>query len=148
MPSPTPDVAGFAGAQERKRVLLGVEVTFLFEPTITWPDGAVLDYDGNPRDPTVQPVASAQASATVTAGLVYHMQLSTTRATDSSTDSAGRSDKSHAAVIISETDRPSVWGAVKFIAHGDVFAVTSMKDDEQFGGYTRIMAYGAVEGKE
>jgi hypothetical protein len=59
----TPDLAGFADAQQRLRLLFGEVVVFLGEVTVEFPDGTALDMNGNPYDPTIEPTASAQASA-------------------------------------------------------------------------------------
>jgi hypothetical protein len=64
-----PDLAGFRAAQDRARELFG-EAVIMLAPVVVaeWPAGTALDPETNqPFDPTIQPVSSGQASASVNA---------------------------------------------------------------------------------
>jgi hypothetical protein len=64
-----PDLEGFVAAQERKRQVLGQEVTFFIPTDTVWPDVPV-DEEGVPLDPTTQPLSSGVASASAVVSLV------------------------------------------------------------------------------
>lgn len=146
--SQQPNLAGFAEAQDLKRALLGVPVTFYWDPTFTYPDGTPSDDQGNPYDPVLSSAtASAQSSATVIAAPIYRLQLSPTRATDSASDELGRGAKTRIALTINIADAPTIAGATTFEIHSDRFKIHSAKRDTIVGGYTRLLVYGAAMGE-
>ncbi len=52
----TPDLVGFAAAQQRLREQMGVNATFSIPVAPVWPAGTALDpQTGRPHDPTVEP---------------------------------------------------------------------------------------------
>lgn len=63
--SGSPDIAGYAEAQARLRAKMGRPVAFFTPEPTTWPEDVVFGEDGRPLDPTVQPLASGFASASV-----------------------------------------------------------------------------------
>lgn len=67
----TPDWDGYKGAQARLRAVAGQEVPFFIPTATTWPEGAILDAQGVPVDPSVVPTASGFASASVTCSVVH-----------------------------------------------------------------------------
>lgn len=146
--SQQPNIAGFAEAQDRKRALLGVPVTFYWDPTFIYPNGTPSNDEGTPYDPVLSSAtASAQASATVIAAPIYRLQLSPTRATDSASDALGRGAKTRIALTIDIADAPTVAGATSFELHGDRFKIHSAKKDTIAGGYVRLLVYGAALGE-
>lgn len=60
-----PDIAGYAEAQALLRAKFGRPVPFFIPTPTVWPGGIPVDAQGTPIDPTVAPLASGFASATV-----------------------------------------------------------------------------------
>lgn len=72
MADQSPDLEGYVDAQERLRAKLGRDVPF-FTPTPTvWPSNVPLDAEGVPLDPSVQPLSSGFASASVRCSVASH----------------------------------------------------------------------------
>lgn len=65
MAEPTPDLAGYERAQVNLRARLGQDVPFFIPTATVWPPGVPVDDDGVPIDPSVHPLASGFASASV-----------------------------------------------------------------------------------
>lgn len=148
MPSPQPDLAGFADAMGRKRTALGNEITFYWEPTSVWPDGTPLSPETlEPYDPTIEPTSSAQASAVVNGEVVYRLQLSPTRATDAATDALGRGEKTRVAALLDIADEATIAGATEFEFHDDRFKIHSVKRDNTVGVFDRLIVYAAGKGE-
>jgi hypothetical protein len=99
-----PDVEGFVAAQERKRQVLGQEVTFFIPTATTWPAG-VKDEEGVPLDPTTQPLSSGVASASAVVSLVNRPVAGGARGIQphSEETAAGLAERTSVIAIISKT---------------------------------------------
>ena len=63
--SQAPNLEGYAEAQANLRARLGRDVPFFIPTPTEWPSGVPVDAQGVPIDPSVAPLASGFASATV-----------------------------------------------------------------------------------
>lgn len=55
--SPSPDIAGYQAAQERHRASFGRPLAFYTPEAPVWPDDVPKNAQGEPLDPSVQPVS-------------------------------------------------------------------------------------------
>ena len=158
-----PSLTPFAEAQDRKRTLLGSPVTFLWPAVVTFPPWASLSPEtGKPFDPTVQPVSSAQASATLTASVFFKAINRGGAANSEISSQIGHDERSRLFVNLAYSDGAVVKGqaatlngsavagfgtqAAWFIFHNNLFKIYSIKDDEIVLGYRRTLVYGAGVG--
>lgn len=117
-----PDVAGFREAQSRKRQELGEDVVFLGEVLLTFPEGTRIDPEaGRPYDPTVQPTASGQASASVRCGVAFRPVTE-----DATATAAGWTDESHV-MLNAPYPFPGEW--LEFRLRGARYKIVSIKSD-------------------
>lgn len=151
-----PSLAGFAEAQNRKRILLGSPVTFLWPAVVTFGAAPLNPLTGTPYDPTVQPVTSSQASASATVS-VFFKAVNRGGARGAEVASPiGHDDLTRVFLILGSADGLTVQGhgpnapasgdAIEFLYHGDRFKVYAIKDDEVVSGYDRTLVYGATTG--
>lgn len=157
-----PSLAAFAEAQDRKRLMLGSPVTFLWEPEVTFAPATAMDMDGKPLDPTVQPASATQASASATASVFFK---AINRGGASNADIAsqfGHEEKTRLFLNLASGDgllvkgEVSTWNgqafagagspAAEFVHHGERFKIYAIKDDEIVLGYLRTLVYGAAIG--
>lgn len=133
-----PDLAGFREAQGRKRTLLGEDVTFYSDPSVTWPPGTPLNTAGEPLDPTVTAVSSAVASARIVCGVAFRtIRLDS----DSESGALGRVDHTHVMVIASSGAASAIEPMRSFDARGEHFIITAQKFDG-VSAIDRYLVYG------
>lgn len=141
-----PDLVGFAAALDRKRQALGSDVCFLQPEVVTFPSGTPLDADGNPYDPTVAPMSSAQSSAWVRCG-VFFKAVNRGGAAGAAIDTAiGIDEHTRIFAIAPSAAASAIVGADEMLFHGDRFKVEAVKTDEMIHGVRRVLVYGAAEG--
>jgi hypothetical protein len=135
-----PDLAGFAAAQERHRELFGEDVLFLFAATEEWPAGTPLDPEsGRPYDPTVEAVASAQASAVVRCNVAYRGGL----VDDARFEAVGVFEASDVLCIAPSAAASAIEPAVSFVARGERWQLTRTMFDG-VAGVQRLLVYGRL----
>jgi hypothetical protein len=118
-----PDLAGFKDAQARKREFMGEDVTFLGEVLMQFPPGTRIDPETHdPYDPTVQPTASAQASATVRVGVAFRPVTD-----DAKAAAIGWTEDTH--VMLSAPPILPLGWAQEFVLRGERYKITAMKPD-------------------
>jgi hypothetical protein len=140
----TPDLQGFAEAQDQKRERLGSDVTFLSKAQVTFPPGTPVNPDtGDPYDPTIEPVSSAQASAVVRCG-VYFRALVRGAGGEATAGAAGWEEATRIFAIAPIDAKDEIADAIEMIFHNERFKIHTIKDDEVVGGYQRILIYGAA----
>lgn len=134
-----PNIAGFVDAQVRLRTAFAEEVTFVWAPADTWPDGTVLDPEtGKPMDPLVQPSSSTPHTLTVQANVAYR----TVGTNGQSAETAvGTFEEGDILVIQASVAGTATEGAVEFIARGERWRVTRTVLDG-IGGVQRHLTYG------
>lgn len=158
MAAPTPDISGFAAAQDRKRAECGSPVVFLWPVEVTFPPDTPMSIFGVPLDATVQATASSQASASATAS-VFFKAVNRGGASNSESNAAiGHDEITRVFVNLASADGLTVQGlgpaapasgnAEYFLFHGNRFKVYSIKQDEILGGYIRTLVYGAGIGAD
>jgi hypothetical protein len=141
-----PSLSDFAEAQDRKRSLLGSDVTFLWPAVVTFAPGTPVDMEGNPYDPIIQPTASSQASASVRVG-AFFKAVNRGGAANAAVETAiGADDRTRIFLSVAAADGPTITGASQFIFHGTLFRIDAIKVDEIVLGYQRWLVYGAAEG--
>lgn len=132
-----PDLAGFRDAMERKRQAFAEPIVLIGPVEGTWPDGTPLDPEtGQPYDPTIEPVASGQASAVIDAEFVW----SSTQDPEDS-PAFGRIDTAHPMLIAASAAASAVEGKSHFEARGDRFQITATHFDG-ITGIERLLIYG------
>lgn len=138
----TPDIAGFTDAMQRLRSQFGEDVVFLGEASVTFPDGTPIDPEnGWPYDPTIRPIASGQASATVKCDIFFRSLPRGGGAGEASQGPAGIRDDTLLMLIADISDRDSIDMAQEFVARGDRFKIEAKKADG-IGGIQRYLVYG------
>lgn len=141
-----PSLAGFAEAQDRKRALLGSDVTFLWPAVVTFDPTVPLNMEGQPYDPVIQPTASSQASASARVG-AFFKAVNRGGAANAAVESAiGGDERSRIFLALASADGIRMEGASQFIFHGTLFKIDVIKVDEIVLGYQRWLVYGAAEG--
>lgn len=141
---PSPSLNGFADAQDQKRGLLGSDVTFLQAAQVTFPPGTPINPDtSEPYDPTIEPAASAQASAVVRCG-VYFRALVRGSGGEAAAGAAGWEEVTRIFAIAPYAARPQIEGSVELIFHEDRFKIHTIKVDELVTGYRRMLVYAAA----
>lgn len=139
-----PDLAGFAEAQDRKRELLGSDVTFLQEPQVTFPPGTAINPDtGDPYDPTIEPESTVQPSVVVRCA-VYFRALVRGAGGEAAASAAGWEERTRVFAIAPYAAKDQIDGSIEMIFHGDRFKIHTIKDDELVAGYQRILIYAAA----
>lgn len=136
---PTPDLAGFRAAQERKRALMGVDVTFYAEPVSIWPPALPMDAEtGRPRDPTVEPLSSAAASAVIRCGVAY-------RSTGPQVEAGapGLVQRTDVMLIADAGAGSAIEPMVRFQARGDEYLIEARKFDG-VGPIDRYLVWGSL----
>lgn len=137
-----PDLAGFVDAQNRKRELIGEDITLLFPPSLDWPPGTPLDpQTGRPYDPMVEPVASAQASAVVRAGVAFRAVNRAGIGGETDVAALGYLDNSHIMLNLPLACAAVASGAQDFIAREERYKITATKEDG-IGIVARVLVYG------
>lgn len=149
MDSTTPDLTGFAEAQDRKRTLLGSPITFLWPTVVTFAPSVPLNpLNGQPFDATVLPTASSQASASATASVFFKAVNRGGAAGAEISAPIGHDDRTRVFLTLAQSAGALIDGATEFIFHGDRFKIYSVKDDEIVGSYVRVLVYGAAIGAD
>lgn len=160
-----PSLAAFAEAQDRKRTLLGSDITFLWPKHVTFPPGTPTNPDsGQPFDPTIQGSASAQASATIRCSAFFKAINRGGASNAEIASPLGHDEKTRLFLVLASGDGLVVRGqasaaggsafagfgeeAVEFEFHSDRFKIYSVKDDEIVLGYRRTLVYGAAIGTD
>lgn len=142
--SPEPDLAGFVEAQRRLRRKLGRRVTFFTPLATSYAPGVDLDPETQqPFDPTIQPVASGYASATVDASVVKRPFSIRDRP---SVDARGIEPGSNEGLIIDIGELQAVGDASHYEVDGERWKVVKVTPDG-IGGEQRIVVIGELEGK-
>lgn len=160
-----PSLAGFAEAQDRKRLLLGSPVTFLWPAHVTFPPGTPLSPNtGQPFDPTASAIASSQASASATASVFFKAINRGGAANADVAAPIGRDERTRLFLNLASADGQVVKGlasawagrpfagsgsaASEFVFRGDRFEIYAIKSDEIVLGYRRTLVYGAEIGAD
>lgn len=150
MPDPghqQPSTAGFAEAQDRKRRLLGSDITFLWPAVVTFPPGTPTSPETHlPYDPTIVPSASAQASASVRCGAFFKAVNRGGAANADAQLPIGRTERTSIFLTVASADASRIHGASEFLFHGNRYQIYTVKNDEVVLGYRRTLVYGAAEG--
>lgn len=134
-----PDLAGFRAARERKRSAFSEPVVLLGPIVATWPPGVPLDPDtGTPFDPTIAPLGSAMASATINVEWVWRSSSD-----PEDTGAAGRFDKEHPMLIAASAAASAVDGMTYFAGRGARYQIQSVHFDG-ITGIDRVLIYGAL----
>jgi hypothetical protein len=124
---PSPDVIGFADAQQRLRNELGVDAVFFIPGTPTWPAGTPLDPETNkPYDPFLDPdVPGADQLVTVRCSFVHHPLVSA----DPAATPLGAADSGNAALIVPPDRYPDVKQATRVTVGDEVWDVQIFRYD-------------------
>jgi hypothetical protein len=137
-----PNLAGFREAQERKRALLGEDITFFGEPTYTWPPGVPMDAQtGRPYDPVIEPLSSAAASAVIRCGVAHKAGEAQTEV---ETDALGLADRTKVMLIANAGAASAIEPMVRFQARTESFLIEAVKFDG-VAGIDRVLVYGSRE---
>lgn len=145
----TPSLSGFAEAQDRKRLLMGSVITFLWDTVYTYdPSVPVSELTGAPYDPTASATASAQASASAQCGVFFKAINRGGAANANEAVAIGNEEITRVFLTVASADAPRLAGASQFIFHGDLFSIFATKLDEIVSGYVRYLVYGAFEGSD
>jgi hypothetical protein len=122
-----PDLDGFRAAQDRARALFGEAVVMLAPVVVVeWPAGTALDPETNePYDPTIQPVSSAQASASVNAVVMQKLP------NDAAERATPIGDLSTFSLIldVSPADHDLASAATRAVVRDDVYSVARWLPD-------------------
>jgi hypothetical protein len=159
-----PSLSGYAEAQDRKRLLLGSPVTFLWPAHVTFPPSTPVNADGAPYDPTVLPASSSAASASAVASVFFKAINRGGAAGAEIASPIGHLEHTRLFLNLASGDgrviqglEPVVGGnafagfgeeAVEFEFHGDRYKIYAIKDDEIMRGYRRTLVYGAAIGAD
>jgi hypothetical protein len=145
MSPPTPDLAGFADAQERLRGEFGEEVAFLFPAEVTWPADTAIDPEsGEPYDPAVRAASSAVASAAVDCTIAFKAINRAGVSGNETNSPIGVVPSTHIMAICGSAAASAASGAIHMDVRGERFHVTSQKFDG-VGGLQRFLSYGRLE---
>lgn len=140
-----PDLAGFREALDRKRLLLGEDITFHGARVFTWPASAAIDpQTSRPYDPVIEPLSSAAASAVVRCGVFFRAVNRAGIGGEQEVSAAGRFDKTHVMVIAPSGAASAIAPMRFFDARGERFLIDSQKFDG-VSGIDRYLVYGARE---
>ena len=114
-------------------------MTFLAEPSVTFPPGTVIDDDtGRPIDPLIEATASAQASAVVRCTVAVR-PLRDRRLKNTA---AGIGEAIDAMLILDPGDETAVASAVAFVAHDQEYKVVGLRRDAPVHGGDRLLIFG------
>lgn len=114
----SPDIAGYAAAQERLRAKAGREIPFYTPVAPVWPDDVPKNAQGEPLDPSVEPVSGGGFSS-----VPVNCNVAT------------RSPISHEAPV---TDGP-----LGFVEHRSLMLIADLGDQEAVEGATQCEVFGA-----
>lgn len=95
---------GYVDAQVRLRAKFGKDCTFFSPTPTTWPPGTPLNLNGDPLDPSVTPLASGVASASVRCSVVSRPILRTLEAPPMINAPVGLKDHANLVVIMSRQE--------------------------------------------
>lgn len=138
----TPDLAGFVDAQQRLRDAFGEQITFLAEPSVTFPPGTPTDPEtGKPYDPVIAATGSAQASAAVKCDVVFRAVNRAGVTGGETFEAIGITDATHIMLIADISARTTIESCVDFDCRGERFKITAQKPDG-VGGVQRWLIYG------
>ncbi len=136
-----PNLAGFREAQERKRALLGEDITFFGEPVYTWPDVPIDPDNGRPYDPVIVPLSSAVASAVVRCGVFFRAVNRAGIGGEVEVAAPGVVDKTKIMLIANVAASGIVEPMRRFQARGEPFLIDAVKFDG-VAGIDRVLIYG------
>lgn len=138
-----PDLAGFRDGLERKRAAFAETVVFLGPVEATWPVGTPLDPETlTPFDPTIQPVASARASAAVPANVSFQSNAVRFHESNENT-AAGIRNTTHPMVILSSGAASATTGMTHFICRDGEYLIEAKRFDG-VTGIDRFLVWGAM----
>jgi hypothetical protein len=138
-----PDLAGFRDAQERKRAVLGEDVTFLGQPVYVWPPGVPIDPETTrPYDPVIVPLSSGVASAVVRCGVFFRAINRAGVAGEVEIGALGVVDKSTVMLIAASAAASAIMGMERFQARDERFLIETTKFDG-VSGIDRLLVYGS-----
>ena len=141
---PTPDIAGYEAALQRKREALGEDVVFHFAETDAYPEGTVLDpQTGKPYDPLIEP-SKAETPTPVTINCSVAFRPSFQEDTDET--QIGNIKMNVALVWVSlGAEWESIQAAVSFDVKGDNYLIRKTTEDG-IGGNFRMLIWGERQG--
>ena len=140
-----PNLAGFREAQERKRALLGEDITFFAEPVYTWPPNVPMDAQtGRPYDPVIEPLSSAAASAIVRCGVFFRAVNRAGIGGEVEIGAPGVVEKTKVMLIANAGAASAIEPMVRFQARAEPFLIEVMKFDG-VAGIDRVLVYGSRE---
>jgi hypothetical protein len=124
-----PDLSGFAEAQDRLRVALGVDAVFLIPQASVWPVGTEINPDTDePYDPTVVPTSGGGVNEVVVR--VAPVQRPIGGGDDVIEGPSGVRQDETIALRINPADKPAIDGARSVIVHSIEYRVTEVVDDD------------------
>lgn len=123
----TPDLAGFAEAQDRLRTLIGIDAVFIHDGSKTWAADVQLNpRTGEPYDPFATPdTEDAERRETVRCGVFSRLL----RAGKTDTVPIGRMADSDLILTFDLTDLPRVKGADRVEAQDELWELRSTEAD-------------------
>lgn len=131
MDRPEPDLAGFREAQLTLIAKVGADVPFFSPTTPTWPAGTKIDPETHePFDPTIAPLASGFASASVRCGVAIRPVGANLLDTTVQT-ALGLLEEGQGVLIVPTTEYEAndLDGATEVEVHGDRWEVSQRTPD-------------------
>lgn len=136
----SPNLAGFAAAQERLRQEFGQDVVFYAPPAVTLPPGTPVDQFGRPLDPTI---TGSAVSATGSARCNVAFRAIGDQAEPLA---AGVFEQTHVMLIANPAASAVVDGKETFELRDGLYDIDTWKMDPGFRGVTRVLVYGRKRG--
>lgn len=135
--TPTPDIAGFADAQNRLRLGLGQDIGFRIPQAPAWPAGTAVDPEsGEPYDPTTVDASGPPDVVTKKVNVIF-------RALIAGSDDVvvrerlGVMTTEGCALIAAAADKADIVEATEFTVNGRRYRITDTVDD----GLTAVQRY-------
>lgn len=154
----TPNLAGYAEAQDRLRLKLGGSVTFIWPEIVTFAPTAAKNMFGELLDPMQASaiVASSQASASAMVAVSFRAARMGGQEVAAP---IGRGERTRVMLNVASADGFWVMGqgplapvpgsaAILFEYVGERFEIYAMKTDNIVGNYQRLLVYGAAIGAD
>lgn len=140
MSEPTPDLAGFAQAQDRLRKHFGEVCWFIREASVTFPPSTPIDpQTKRPYDPLIKPSASAQASGAVKCNVAFRPTVGADAETQMTP--IGWAEETDILLIAPSAAASAASGAQEVLVRDERYKVVAMKPDG-IGSKQRLLAWG------
>lgn len=140
----TPDIFGFANAQDALRAQMGSPVTFLVPVDPVWPEGTKINPDtGDPYDPTIKPT-SAAFTEVEKVGLIILKHASPLRPqADSESEPTGEMSTMDIIIDLATDDYTEIENASEMTVNGRTYRVREIKPFSLGSTIYRYLVYGA-----